>query len=68
MSKAIAKPQYPAFASWVALAILPVMQVLHARGRLTPEQARLLPHCSAPSCNPLRASLLTGILPSSSGV
>lgn len=25
-------------------------------------------HCSAPSCNPCRASLLTGILPSTSGV
>ncbi len=25
-------------------------------------------HCSAPACNPSRASLLTGILPSSSGV
>jgi arylsulfatase A-like enzyme len=41
----------------------PNMDRLAARGAMFSNA-----HCSAPSCNPSRASLLTGILPSTSGV
>ncbi len=41
----------------------PHLDRLAARGVLFPNA-----HCSAPACNPSRASLMTGILPSTSGV